>query len=480
MISPLSVRQAILAAPFELDNTGETPVPGTLYIPRAHRKALSRESVLVVGARGVGKSFWTAALSDDLLRRQIGESVKELTHTVIHVGHAAKPSIENYPDRETLKALIGQGHESYTIWRAVMLRWLAKIVNKQIPAGSWLDSVRWVAANSEEFARIAEAANTQLASDNKFGLIIFDALDRTSHEWGTMNHIVSALLQVSLWLRDFSCLRTKVFLRPDQLERTVTSFVDASKIVATRADLTWENYDLHSMLWQRLINTPDLHGICLRSIVTSILPPTEALRSDKGVWFLPPVLVSETAYQRRLFEALAGTKMGTDARRGVPYVWSVSHLADGHGWTSPRSFLAAISGAAEDSEQRYANYPLALHYESIKRGIQRASQIRVSQVAEDDPWVPSAMRPLAGMNVPSDYDSVQHAWEVAFPGGPSTIPSEHLRPQHVESWGGVRKDLERLGIFVTRKDGRIDMPDLYRVGFSLGRKGGVAPRKLAR
>jgi hypothetical protein len=27
----------------------------------------------------------------------------------------------------------------------------------------------------------------------------------------------------------------------------------------------------------------------------------------------------------------------------------------------------------------------------------------------------------------------------------------------------------------TKKDGRVDMPDLYRVGFGLGRKGGVKP-----
>jgi len=49
--------------------------------------------------------------------------------------------------------------------------------------------------------------------------------------------------------------------------------------------------------------------------------------------------------------------------------------------------------------------------------------------------------------------------------------------QHVEKgWDGIRQDLVRLGIFVTRKDSRIDMPDLYRVGFGLGRRGGVKPK----
>jgi hypothetical protein len=476
MTNSQAIRKAIIAAPFELDNTGETPHSGTLYIPLAHRKALTRDAVLVVGARGVGKSFWTAALSDDALRRQIGESVQELNNTIVRAGYATKPSIETYPDRDALKKLVEGGHEPYAIWRAVVLRWVAEIAGEHIPADSWKATVQWVERNSEQFARIVEAANAQLTASNQFGLIIFDALDRTSHDWDTMNRIVRDLLQVALWLRDFTRLRAKVFLRPDQMERTVTAFVDASKILATRADLTWEHHDLHAMMWQRLINSTEPHGEILRSLVTSAVPSSVDFRRDNNVWFLPYELLSELPYQRRLFEVLAGDKMGKDARRGVPYVWSVSHLADGHGKTSPRSFLAAIAGAAEDSIERYVDYPFALHYESIKRGIQKASEIRVLQVAEDDPWVPEAMRPLKGMNVPSDYEAVVNAWKSTFAAGPSSISSERLPPQHAESWDGVRKDLERLGIFVTRKDGRIDMPDLYRVGFSLGRKGGVAPR----
>lgn len=477
MTNPQAIRQAILAAPFELDNTGETPKPGTLFIPLAHRKALSRDAVLVVGARGVGKSFWTAALSDDVLRRQIGESVHELARTRIYVGHAAKPSISTYPDRDTFSALMGNGLDPYNVWRAVIIRWLTGITGEQIPIDSWESTVNWVDQNAEHFARIAERANRQLALDNQYGLIIFDALDRTSHDWAKMNQIVRALLQVALWLRDFSNLRAKLFLRPDQLERSVTSFVDASKILATRAELTWDRHDLHAMMWQRLVNAPGHHGETLRCLMQTVLPSSEELSFEGGAWILPRVLSSEAPYQRPLFEALAGDKMGKDARRGVPYVWSVSHLADGHGWTSPRSFLAAIYGAAEDSEQRYSSHSLALHYESIKRGIQKASQIRVEQVTEDDPWVPGIMSPLRGMNVPCEYTSIQQEWQAQFSDGPSSVITTHLPPQHTENWDGVRKDLERLGIFVTRKDERIDMPDLYRVGFSLGRKGGVAPKK---
>jgi len=185
---------------------------------------------------------------------------------------------------------------------------------------------------------------------------------------------------------------------------------------------------------------------------------------------------SETEEQKKAFERLAGPWMGRDRRRGVPYTWSVGHLADGRGQTSPRSFLAAIKQAAEDSSERYPQHDYALHFESIKRGIQKASEIRVQEMAEDYPWVTQILSKLSGMNVPVDFEEVRKRWEEAFV-DPQSVPSERLPAQHAErGWEGVREDLRRLGLLETKRDGRIDMPDLYRVGFGLGRKGGVRPR----
>lgn len=476
MIDSVLIREAILKAPFELDNKGELPHPGTLYVPPAHRKALAREATLVVGARGVGKSFWTSALSDDSLRQQIGESVPDLANTSVRVGFAVNSNLDAYPDRGTFRQLLGLGYEPESVWNGVVARWLAGITGTAIPKASWVETAQWVAQNPEAFARTAEAADRLLTDQGLFGLIVFDALDRTSNDWNTMNRIVRDVLQVALWMRGFSRLRAKVFLRPDQLDRSKTSFVDASKLLQTDVKLTWERNDLHAMMWQRLINADSDNGQMMRALVSSVLPAKDAPKLEGAAWKLSASLAAEAPHQRRLFELLAGDKMGKDARRGVPYVWSVSHLADGHGWTSPRSFLAAIYGAAEDSQQRYSDHPLALHYESIKRGIQKASQIRVEQVAEDDPWVPEVMGPLRDRNVPADYEVIRQQWDGAFPMGPADLHSALLPPQHREKgWDGVRLDLERLGIFVTRKDKRVDMPDLYRVGFGLGRKGGVKP-----
>jgi hypothetical protein len=283
-----------------------------------------------------------------------------------------------------------------------------------------------------------------------------------------MDDIARGLLRSVLWLKTFPGLYAKVFLREDQAERTVFNFPDASKLTATKAELTWARHDLHGLLWQRLINALNTHGENLRKVCHS--------SGQNGVWRVANEMKLESDAQRNAFERLAGPWMGRDRRRGVPYTWAVSHLADGRGQTSPRSFLAAIRQAAEDSSQRYAQHEFALHYESIKRGIQKASEIRVQEIAEDYPWVPNLLSALKGMNVPCSFEAVQIQWDSTFPNGPQAIASDRLPAQHTDrGWNGLLQDLQRLGLMEVKKDGRIDMPDLYRVGFGLGRKGGVKP-----
>ncbi|MCY0854075.1 hypothetical protein [Cupriavidus sp. D39] len=53
-----------------------------------------------------------------------------------------------------------------------------------------------------------------------------------------------------------------------------------------------------------------------------------------------------------------------------------------------------------------------------------------------------------------------------------------LSPQNIEDGlEGVLKNLVELGIVNRLKDGRVQMPDVYRIAFGLGRHGGVKPLK---
>ena len=463
MTEAQALRAAIIAVPLETSNFGETPPLGMLYLPPSHLKALRLDAHVVVGSRGVGKSFWTAVLQSDPLRRLLVGAASELTGISVHLGFANRENIASYPNADVFSNFLDQGGEPYDLWRAVVLRWVAQRAGQKIPDKNWGDTVKWLKFAPEAAARLMRQPR------NWRGLILFDALDRTSNVWQRMDEIVRGLLRMVLWLKGFSGLYAKVFLREDQAERTVFNFPDASKLTATKAELTWARHDLHGLLWQRLINAPDKHGRLLRGICPHV--------RQTSAWGVTDEMKRESEEQRNAFERLAGFWMGRDRRRGVPYTWSVSHLADGKGRTSPRSFLAAIQQAAEDSHERYAQHEFALHYESIKRGIQRASEIRVQEMAEDYPWVPNVLSVLRGLNVPREFDTVVQRWVESFPSGPENIPSDRLPAQHTgRGWEGLREDLQRLGLIETKKDGRIDMPDLYRVGFGLGRRGGVKPK----
>ncbi|MEW6282030.1 MAG: hypothetical protein AB1758_25725, partial [Candidatus Eremiobacterota bacterium] len=171
---------------------------------------------------------------------------------------------------------------------------------------------------------------------------------------------------------------------------------------------------------------------------------------------------------------------GTDARRGVPYTWLPNHLGDALEQVSPRSFLQAVRGAALETEDRYPDSRHALHFEAIKAGVQRASQIRVEEIQEDYPWVRQAMEPLRGLLIPCDPSDLLSAWE-SF-----GLIDRLQRARDADPWTpqpmwlevglqGLLADLERLGLLARMLNGRYNMPDVYRVGFGLLRRGGVKP-----
>jgi hypothetical protein len=168
--------------------------------------------------------------------------------------------------------------------------------------------------------------------------------------------------------------------------------------------------------------------------------------------------------------------MGRDRRRGFPYTWLPNHLGNARRQVSPRSFLAALRYAAEDSLK--TGYEYALHYESIKKGVQEASKIRVREMQEDYPWVEILMKPLEGLTVPCSFEEIDARWrqEQALEQLHQKIHGAGVKlpPSHLETGPqGVREDLENLGLFERMSDGRVNLPDVYRVGYGMGRRGGV-------
>ena len=80
------------------------------------------------------------------------------------------------------------------------------------------------------------------------------------------------------------------------------------------------------------------------------------------------------------------------------------------------------------------------------------------------------------MVIPCAFKEVKRRWQSQ--GVLENLREGHqgLRPEHLErGFDGLREDLEVLGLFSRQWGDLINMPDVYRVGFGLGRKGGVKP-----
>lgn len=482
-ISVAELQEALQAATEHLPIAAETsavPTPASIFTPPSHLRALRPQVQLVIGARGVGKTFWTQALQQKAVRKMLDQDIPALADIRVCIGHANSPCPDAYPGPQQFSALC-QTYNATDIWRTVVVRALAA---QPETAGrcpfkiqSWEKDVAAVTRQTEAVDRFLYDANGALAAGNSSLLILFDALDRVAESWEAIDTLTTALLRTTLQLSTFSHIKTKIFLREDHYNRIAFTFPDASKLLATRVDLTWKRAELYGLLWKQLCNSADESGQTLRTIFESHLPG--GLVESNDVWQFRRTLALTDETLRPLFHALTGPYMGSDKRRGIPYIWTVGHLADARQQTSPRSFLAAIRRACEDSCENHRNAAYAIHYESIKRGVQAASEIRVNEMQEDNPWVENLLTPLKGLNVPCTFQEVQSVWDQKYPQGPEALVDSypaHVPPEFTrQHWQDVRDLLERLGFCMTLGDGRFNMPDLYRVGFRLGRRGGVKP-----
>ncbi|MBF0568556.1 MAG: hypothetical protein HQK95_06760 [Nitrospirae bacterium] len=485
---PMEIRNVIMdALPQGMAVSGEIPDQKYTFIPMGHSKALHPDAVLVSGIRGSGKSFWWSVLQSNEHRQMVAHLLPKsniFENTIVSVGFGVgEPhSSGNYPDKDTLVQLISQKLDPRHIWRTIVFQQVIMNTLKlppTYPASKWADKIKWVIAQPEEVQQLLFTADQILDRKGIHHLILFDALDRTADDWPTMQKLIRGLLQVLLEFRSYRRIRPKAFVRPDHIEdKETTSFPDSSKLLAQKVELRWPRTELYGLLWQYLGNEPENGGL-FRDGCKEILSLNWKMFGD--VWTMPNDMRIDEEAQKKVFHSITGSWMGKDHRRGFPYSWLPNHLGDSSGQVSPRSFLSAIRQTAEDKPRLYYEY--ALYYESIKRGVQKASSIRVLEMQEDYPWVDIVMKPLSGLTVPCQFGEIARRWKEkntlerlknAISSATIKLPPVHLN----EGDDGIRQDIEDLGVFQRMLDDRVNLPDVYRVGYGLGRRGGI--KKVAR
>lgn len=488
-------RQALVGLP---DGTshGEADLPvANVYLPRSHLKAMDPDASVVVGMRGAGKTFWWKALQDKNVRLLVGKNQhSRLTDTTeVKLGFGVRAAPEDYPSKDVLANLLTDDVDPRLVWRTVLARHLSPSDDPLRQLGNWRKRCDYTRQHAEEIDVLLHQQDSILDQNETYLLILFDALDRCADGWQNMYRLIRGLMQIASDMRSYKRIRVKAFLRTDQVEETrIRDFPDASKILSSRAELNWPPNELYGLLWHLLANGPK--GEDMRSMLTK--PPLQGLQSllidendenweplklqEKTVFAVPRQLVFSERDQRDAFHNIAGPWMGRDRRRGFPYTWIPNHLADTEGKVSPRSFLAAMKTAAINTEERHPKHEHALHFDSIKLGVQEASKIRVDEFREDYPWVHRMLTALEGMVVPCSFEEIEQRWQerdvFSQLRNDTSQDAVKSRLRQIERGAqGVREELETLSIFQRLLDGRVNIPDVFRVGYGLGRRGGVKP-----
>jgi hypothetical protein len=463
-VDPSAIRNAILDSIPRDVFAADAPDPRFLYLPDSHVRALDPDSMLVVGARGTGKSFWWGALQNTATLKIVERLFPSRSHDRLDVvGGWGQGS---QPDKDVLAPLMAMNPR--IVWKTITLDRL----DPQFFAGSafWKDRVALVQSDPEKIARRLSAIDEELLKARTRKLVLFDALDRVADSWPDRQKLLKGLFELLLEFRYTRSIRLKAFVRADAVEAPeIRAFPDASKLLHARVELAWPKIDLYGLFWQHLGNAQK-GGKQVRDLI-------KGWRGGDARWELPEKLSKDEGTQKDLFTTLAGEKMGGSIKRGRPYVWIPNHLADARGQTTPRSFLAALRTAAEQTAEDYVP---TLDWRAIQQGVVKASEIRVDEIKEDFPWMEVVMEPLRNrLTVPCEQKEVLSLWErsAVLKTIASSPGTKQLPPRFAEGPAGLLRDLEQLGVLQQRSDNRINVPDLYRVKFGMGRRGGVPPAR---
>ena len=187
MNTSLIIREALRALPsLAASSSGQPPLLQDIFFPEGHAEALDPDVSLVIGNRGMGKTFWSLALSDEELRpeiakRYLGTRHLRLDNLDVYLGFADAEGARGEVSRLNLES-IPLRTSAELIWRAVLLRRLGPLINRKIPVG-FKELVSWIRANPDEQLEIFRDADKFLTGNGRRVLFVFDQLDQLATDW---------------------------------------------------------------------------------------------------------------------------------------------------------------------------------------------------------------------------------------------------------------------------------------------------------
>jgi hypothetical protein len=439
----------------------------------SHRQALEPRTLVVRGERGAGKTALFHALRalatkkiplSGVFRNLLGGEWVE-GFSEVGTAHPATDVLDEWGIQVGDPALLR------TFWLGHLVgRLSTHHPSRGLPpafAEAWShhrgDPAAWVPAARAQLPALTSWLDAFDAESTSFVFVSYDHLDKIGVTRPALRQgFASALL--GLWLslsNRYTRLRGKVFLREDLFQGALHGSADASKLETRSSPLHWSAEDLFRMFLRHLGAFDGLRGwlqggesfpVYTHDEVLGHMPP-EALPEDGGF------------SQKRVAERLAGPQMGEGVKKGYTHRWIPNHLQDAHGAIGPRSMLNLLAFAAQEALRRgpQGQYTRLLHHTELQAALEKTSRYRVQELVEEHKVV-QRLEALRGITLLSERAEVVRR-----------LAPRGKDPDGFEADGEqVFDELERLGVLKTREDGRIDVPDIYRFGFGIKRKGGTA------
>ena len=447
---------------------------GTFLPLREHARVLDRRTLVVQGGRGAGKTVLFSVLSS------LGESLESAPGLLGAdatpqgrwiVGYSGRG--DGHPSEPTLRGFGGQTDADGA--RLLWLLHLAGRVAEEVVGfdhapealSVWRrqrhDVGAWVEAGRQDIAGITawlDACDGRLAAAGDNLVLTYDDLDRIAVREPEVRTLLSGQL-LALWqslLERYRALRARVFIGEDLFEASAARAQDAGRLRALSVSLRWDVASAYRLLARHLAHASDALRRWLEEAGIE-------LTSEEGLGWMPPGPFDDDL-QRRLVGRLVGEVMGRGITKGYVHRWIPARLTDGRRALAPRSMLDLFGSSAavalRDGPQ--AGGPRLLHPAELQAGLGEASRRRVRELAEEHPVLGRFER-LSELKVMAAEKDVRARL--------AELPPGERDDGFGEDGERVLEELIRLGTMVRRPDGRIDVPDIYRYGYGIKRKGGV-------
>jgi len=437
----------------------------------AHARALRLETLVVRGGRGAGKSSLFHFLGH--MQKQPGLAVPVGVGAAVAVTlwqEGFSSSVE-HPTLDVVAAFGNKANDDRRrfFWYAWLCARLSLATNIALPPGRLANALQ-VGRDPDALADAVESQLSPLSAwmdaleRGRTGPIVvtYDGLDRIKGSSSTREHMTASLLAMWISLADrYKNIRPKVFVREDLFQASLSAFPDASKLDARSVSLEWRVEDLYRVLIKHMANTSEELKNWVEGSSRGI-----HLSLQGALGWMPPNTLPETGKgsQKSFVDHLAGEQMGTGEKKGLTYRWIPNRLQDAHARTVPRSILSLTRHAAVfATEQGPGAQSLRLLTPlELQGALERTSKRRVDELKEEFPVV-GRLASLKGR-------TVMLARNIAIEELSRVTPIED---EHGADGEQVLRTLIELGVMSERPDGRIDVPDIYRYGFGILRKGGV-------